>query len=95
MTEKSTGGESHNNKSIFDSLFKIVVIVLGIVYVALYYDHSLNGRYIVVDKSAFPPTILDTRYGIYYSLDGELHIIADQVKGIIRGEETKKIPKKK
>lgn len=58
MPEKSTGGEPHNNKSIFDSLFKIAVIVLGIVYVALYYNQSLNGRYIVVDKDVFPPLFL-------------------------------------
>jgi hypothetical protein len=86
-----------------NSLFKLAIVIIGLIYLALYYNQTLNGRYRVVDKNNFPPTIIDTRTGIYYCSNvsnREVAIMVDQVKGIMRGvpiklEKLNKIPTKK
>lgn len=81
MGQNSTGGESHNKPTI-DSIFKIAIIIIGIAYLILSYNQSLNGRYMVMDRNEW--TILNTRTGIVYcTVKGKDTIVLDQVKGII------------
>jgi len=70
--------------NIGNSLFKIAIVIIGIIYLALYYNQSLNGRYSLVDKNEH--IIIDHRTGILYLSDIKKHrtYMLDQVDSTFR-----------
>ena len=58
---------------MFDKIFKISLIVIGIIFLLLYYQNSNTGRYQYItseDQSAVN-TVFDTKTGVTYIWFGE------------------------
>ena len=47
-----------------DNIFKTCIIVIGIIFLTIFYFHSQNGRFHKIDDG-----VIDTRTGIIYSYD--------------------------
>jgi hypothetical protein len=77
-----------------NSLFKIAIVIIGVIYIALYYNQSSNKRYSFVGKDS--GSIMDSRTGIIYWVSYEKEnntvIILDQVNGTIRALPLKRLP---
>jgi hypothetical protein len=75
-------------------LFKIAIVIIGIIYMALYYKQSLNRRYSLVEKDEI--AIIDNRTGIIYipNYKGENKtiMILYQVNGTYRNIPLKRLP---
>lgn len=49
-----------------DLIFKIGLLIIGVVFVAVYFLSSQNGRYVNFPKGDDSYTLLDTQAGIIY-----------------------------
>ena len=61
--------------SLVDKSFKIILLILGVVFIIMYCTNS-NGRYQYVRLEERQFTILDTRNGIIHFVDDNLNISA-------------------
>lgn len=64
---------------IKDHYFKICILILGIIFLVIYYFNTQNGHYQrgLEDRNS----ILDTRTGVYYVFDGETVMSLDPRTG--------------
>lgn len=72
-----------------DRFFRTALLLLGALFLFLYYLHSENGRY-QVDRQDATIFIFDSRRGIYYRMtpSGSVDVI-DPIRGYVK---FKKIP---
>jgi hypothetical protein len=66
-----------------DRLFKIGILVLGLVFAALFYVGSQNLRF-TYHKEGNEHVVLDTRTGRLYAIGPSVWLVADPLTGSVR-----------
>jgi hypothetical protein len=66
----------------FDRLFKVGVLVLGVVFAAIYFLDSQNSRYTYHPESG-GISVVDTRTGRVYALTQDKWIRANPISGLV------------